>query len=195
MAKRKGRKANSLINGGMVVVLAFFAMTVWAGSRDRIEPFLIFAGSTLFALVLFASWKIWPRWAKWRRFRAMALDKVDSMPGHEFEHYVACLLQHQGFRAQVTRGSGDFGVDIVAAKGSVSFAVQCKRHNGNVSRSAVSDAVAGKQHYRCQEAMVITNRYFTDGAVRLAQSTHCHLIDRDRLSDWVDDYRQRKFGW
>ena len=111
------------------------------------------------------------KWVQVQRFRTLAMDDVDNMPGHEFEYYVAKLLEHQGYSTRVTAGSGDMGVDIIAQMGSVSYAVQCKRHRGGVSREAVSDAIAGKSYYRCGEAMVVTNSYYTHGAVELAHST------------------------
>src|SRR5437016_1663346 len=117
-----------------------------------------------------------------RSLRTLCIDEVDAMPGHVFEHYVARLLEHQGFKATVTKGSGDMGIDIVAHKDSTHYAVQCKRYNGNIPRNAVSDAVAGKQHYRCGEAMVVTNRFFTPGAKQLAKSTRCVLVDRETLA-------------
>ena len=60
-----------------------------------------------------------------------------------------------------------------------------KRQNSKVSRRAISDAVAGMQHYHCNKAMVITNNYFTPGAATLARSTGCALIDRGTLAAWI----------
>lgn len=124
-----------------------------------------------------------------RRTRAIQLADVDSMDGWEFEHYVARLLCDRGFTAEVTNGSNDFGVDVIASNGTQRFAIQVKRHAKNVSRRAVSDAVAGKQHYGCNAAAVVTNSYFTKGAVELAGSTSYQLIDRDELGEWILAYQ------
>ena len=41
----------------------------------------------------------------------------DRMDGHTFEHYCAGLLRRNGFHhVEVTRGSGDQGIDILAWK-------------------------------------------------------------------------------
>ena len=125
-----------------------------------------------------------------RQLRALRLDDVDNMPGITFEHYVARLLEHQGFKTTITKGSGDLGIDIIAHKSGSQYAVQCKRYKSNIPRNAVSDAVAGKQHYRCREAMVVTNRFFTPGAKQLAKSTRCILIDRDALAVWVQSFQR-----
>jgi len=89
----------------------------------------------------------------------------------------------------MTKASGDFGVDIVASNNNDRFAIQVKRYTTKVSRRAISDAVAGMYHYGCNKAVVITNHYFTPGAVKLAQSTNCILIDRDALTKWIIEYQ------
>ncbi|MEP0763965.1 MAG: restriction endonuclease [Chloroflexota bacterium] len=127
-----------------------------------------------------------------QRLRLLALEDVDYMPGHTFERYVARLLQSQGYKTIVTKGSGDFGVDIVAQRYAVRYAVQCKRQFDDISRRAVSDAVAGKYQYGCSEAIVVTNSYFTSGAVELANSTGCILVDRDTLAEWIAAFQQSR---
>ena len=124
-----------------------------------------------------------------RRFRALELADVDNMGPGEFEQYVGKLMERRGYKTKVIGKAGDMGVDVVAQNGAKKYAVQVKRYNQPVSRRAVSDAVAGKEHYGCNAAMVVTNNYFTKGAVELAQSTKCRLVDRDTLADWIADSR------
>ncbi len=177
-----------------ILSAVFVLILIWlvgALSQDLIGR-LVLAVCFVSVLAVFVFWKLWPRWIELRRFRALKLDDVDTMPGHEFEHYVARLLQHQGFRTTVTKGSGDFGVDVVAQKNGVGYAIQCKRCSDNIPRTAVSDAVGGKAHYKCTKGMVVTNRYFTEGAQELAQSTDCILVDRDHLARWVQDFQRQR---
>jgi restriction system protein len=122
--------------------------------------------------------------------KALQLADVDSMTGANFENYVALLLRHQGFKAQVTRASNDFGVDIVAEKNKLKYAVQVKRYSRSVSRRAVSDAAGGKSYYKCNAAMVVTNNFFTAGAKELASSAKCELVDRNQLAKWIIDYQR-----
>ena len=121
--------------------------------------------------------------------RSLNISEVDFMDGIEFEHYVCKLLINEGLKATVTRASNDYGVDIVAQDLNNKYAVQVKRYSSNVSRRAVSDAVAGKEIYECNKAMVITNSYYSKGALELAKSTSCELVDRDQLSEWIYRYQ------
>ena len=124
------------------------------------------------------------------RTRVLNLANTDRMTGAEFERYVARLLQHQGYQTKLTPPSGDFGVDIIATRGQDRIAIQCKRHRRDISRTAVSDAVAGLAHYRCNRAMVVTNAEFTDGAQQLGRSTDCILIGRSELARWIQDFQR-----
>lgn len=126
-----------------------------------------------------------------RRFRASELTDVDNMRPKEFEKFVGELMKRRGYATTVVGQAGDMGVDVVAQKGNRKYAVQVKRHSSRVSRRAVSDAVAGKRHYKCNAAMVVTNNYFTKGAEELARSTKCQLVDRDTLAAWIVDTRRK----
>ena len=59
-----------------------------------------------------------------RRSRVRDFDLLD---GHEFEYYCADLLRKRGFKeVEVTKGSGDYGIDILAERDGVTYAIQCK---------------------------------------------------------------------
>ena len=80
-----------------------------------------------------------------RRFRKYARTKErDDMDGFDFEYYCADLLVADGFiDVQVTRSSGDYGVDILAEKDGVTYAIQCKRYSGLVGVKAVQEKAGG----------------------------------------------------
>jgi len=124
-----------------------------------------------------------------KKYRGMKIANIDSMTGIEFEQYLKRVLTNQGYSVSTTSVSGDLGVDLVASGNNDKIAIQAKRYNNKVSRRAISDAVAGMYHYGCNKAMVITNNYFSPGAIELAQSTGCILIDRDILAQWVNSYQ------
>ena len=124
-----------------------------------------------------------------RKFKGIQIANVDSMTGIEFEQYLQRLLTNQGYDVGMTAASGDLGVDLIASRDGDKIAVQAKRYSTNVSRRAISDAVAGMYHYGCNKAMVITNSYFSPGAVILAEATECILIDRDTLAKWVNEFQ------
>ncbi len=114
---------------------------------------------------------------------------IDFMEGHDFEYWCANALRDIGFEdVEVTPGSGDQGVDILAAKDGLRYAIQCKRYTADLGNTPVQEVHSGKYFYRCHVAAVITNRYFTPGAKELAAATGVLLWDRD----WILRYLQTK---
>ena len=108
----------------------------------------------------------------------------DDMSGHEFEEYCAILLKNNGFvDVEVTSGSGDFGVDVLAAKDGVSYAIQCKRQSSNVGVKAVQEIFSGKEFYKRHIGVVFTNQHFTHSAKEKAERTGILLWDRDKLDE------------
>ena len=104
--------------------------------------------------------------------------EVDSMEGHEFEYWCAELLKKNGFtEVEVTKGSGDQGVDVLAVKDGIRYAIQCKCYSSNLGNGPVQEVHAGKALYHCQVGVVMTNQYFTAGAKELAEATGVLLWD------------------
>jgi HJR/Mrr/RecB family endonuclease len=127
--------------------------------------------------------------AEWeRRMRTVEMTDVDEMSGRDFEIYVARLLKNEGFKTKHLGGPRDFGADILAQREGVKYAVQVKRSSSNISRRAVSDAVAAKSHFKCKKALVVTNSFLSAPAKNFAKSTDCDVIDRYKLADLIDRY-------
>lgn len=119
--------------------------------------------------------------------RLTGLARIDKMEGHEFERFTADLLRKLGYeRVQVTQGSGDQGVDVIAVKDGKKYAIQCKRYSQKLGNKPVQEVFAGKTIYGCNVAVVLTNNYFTDGAKEAARATGVELWDRDMLRRMID---------
>lgn len=66
------------------------------------------------------------------------------MNGHKFEYKCARMLRRKGFHhVEVTKKSGDQGVDIIAYKHFSKYAVQCKYYSYPVGNKAVQEVYAG----------------------------------------------------
>lgn len=116
-----------------------------------------------------------------RRKRRRPSD-IDLMDGRDFEYYCAELLRQRGFQeVAVTKGSGDYGIDILAEKDGISYAIQCKCHAAPVGVKAVQEAYAGRDYYDCMVGAVLTNQYFTQPAVEAAKKLKILLWDRGYL--------------
>ena len=76
--------------------------------------------------------------------RSYSISDIDLMSGQEFEQFLAALFSKMGYRTEVTRGSGDQGVDVIASKDGTRIGIQAKCYSGSVGNSAIQEAVAGR---------------------------------------------------
>ena len=104
------------------------------------------------------------------------------MDGLSFEVFCSELLTINGFQnVFVTKASNDYGIDILAEKDDIKYAIQCKCYSSSIGNSAVQEANAGKEYYDCHVAVVMTNSTFTKNAIELAKKNKVILWDRDKL--------------
>lgn len=120
--------------------------------------------------------------------RRKKYNSLDEMEGHDFEYFCAELLKKRGFEeVEVTRGSRDYGVDILAEKDGVTYAIQCKCYAEPVGVKAVQEAYAGRDFYDCMVGVVLTNQYFTAPAVEVAGKLKILLWDRGYLDSMLEE--------
>ena len=123
-----------------------------------------------------------------KRKRYQKPKHFDLLEGHEFEYYCADLLQRKGFiEVEVTKGSGDYGVDILAEKEGVTYAIQCKCYTAPIGVKAIQEAYAGRDYYDRMVGAVLTNQYFTTPAVEAAKKLKILLWDRGYLESMLEE--------
>lgn len=113
------------------------------------------------------------------------IDDIDLMTGYEFENFIAELFSKTGYQTEVTKASGDQGIDVIVSKNGIKIGIQTKCYSGVVSNRAIQEAVAGKNFYRLDRAMVITNSSFTKSAQKLARANSIVLWDRNTLQEKI----------
>lgn len=155
-------------------------------------PLLLWGSRDLFAVIIcvwllflvFCSYKIHSLFRSRTAYRRgdWELRDLDDISGIDFEMLTCDILASNGFElAENTQASADFGVDVLAFRDGISFAIQCKRYHSDVGIEAVQQVYAGRAYYECHVAMVLTNQYFTPGAQKLADKIGVVLWDRDML--------------
>lgn len=108
----------------------------------------------------------------------------------EYEKYITNQLKEMGFNARTTKASGDQGADVIAKKDGVSFAIQCKMYTGSVGNKAVQEANAGRDFYKCDYGVVVSNAQFTKSAKQAANACNIILLNDaqlDKLLDYTAD--------
>ena len=115
-----------------------------------------------------------------RKSRLLASDwrSLRSVP---FEEFLAEVFVELGFVVEMTKTTGDQGVDLIVQKNGRRIAIQVKGYFDSVGNSAVQAAHTGMAYYRCSSCAVITNSRFTAAARDLAERVGCVLIDGEQI--------------
>ena len=114
---------------------------------------------------------------------AMNTQKYDSMTGEQFEEFCADILRGNGYQdVEVTPATGDHGIDILAKKDGVKYAIQCKRYSKPVGNKAVQEAYSGKDIYKADVAVVMSNMDFTNQAIQDAKKLNVQLWDKEKIN-------------
>lgn len=120
------------------------------------------------------------------------ITRVDIMEGYEFEELVKTVYFYLGYSAELTQRSRDYGADVLlTSEDGKKIVVQAKRYNKSVGAKSVQEIAGAKDHYRADEAWVVTNSHFTSAAETLARETDVRLIDRD---EFIEDFAKAKAG-
>jgi HJR/Mrr/RecB family endonuclease len=106
---------------------------------------------------------------------------VDAMSGRQFERWLAGFFERLGFQVESTPYSGDYGADLILTWNGVRIAVQAKSGHQNVGVVAVQQVFTASAYYGCEQALVVTNQYFTEQALILAEKLGVRLRHRGDL--------------
>ena len=121
--------------------------------------------------------------------QALASDATD------FEHQVAEVIRSMGLTADVTGGSADGGVDIMAYDDSPitggKYVVQCKRyeHPKKVGVGEVRELYGVVQAEGANKGILITSSSFTSHALAFSEGKPLELIDGTELGLLLESAR------
>jgi len=88
----------------------------------------------------------------------------------------------------MTKGSGDFGADIIIeTKNQSKIIVQCKRFKNKVNLKAVQEVIGAVGHFNADVGIVITNNTFLNSAKKLAESNDIELWDGSKLKLFLEN--------
>ncbi len=124
------------------------------------------------------------------------LKKLKSaISSQRFEEFCAHLMEAMGYRARVTKYSGDGGVDVIAHRDELGFEpplikVQCKQINSTVGRPDIQKLDGAVQHG--EFGLFITlGAYSSDARTYEQMKPNLRLIDGPELVDLVVKHYQK----
>jgi len=115
--------------------------------------------------------------------RLSAPEHLARLTPAAFEQACAALFEAMGYRATLTAGPGDEGVDILLRRDGREYIVQCKHYPGRTVGSAeVRNLLGAQQDFGAAGAYLLTSGSFTSKARELAaRNPHVYLWDGRRI--------------
>lgn len=110
-------------------------------------------------------------------------NQVDLLTGQQFEYFLSALFYKMGYKNKVTKGSYDFGADLIVSDGKTKIVIQAK-----VGIKAVQEVFSAMHYYDADKAYVFTNNYFTKSASILAHKLNIQLCDREQMERLKNKY-------
>lgn len=112
--------------------------------------------------------------------------------GFDFERQVHVLLKNMGFEAEITRASGDGGIDIIAhSKEHIrggKYVIQCKDWSKPVGEPPVRDLYGVVTAENANKGILITTSTFTAPALKFAEGKTLELIDGTKFNQLLAKY-------
>ena len=106
------------------------------------------------------------------------IRQAHKKEGIAYEREIENMLIESGYNAKVTKGVGDFGVDIIITNEDGSLtAVQCKMQEAPAGVDAIQEVYAGGRFYDCTKFAVICEQGFSNPAIIMARKLGVYLCD------------------
>lgn len=152
-------------------LIAFLYLAIVSGvsqSSEEIAEFLVLAG-----LIYFCYW--------WNGKFNYADTRINSsnwkeqawwwtLDGWQFEQEVARVFRSNGYKATVTKGSGDGGVDIILKKENYKAVVQCKLHHNPLSPEPVRALWGIKDDWGADEVIMVASSGLTSASAEFVRN-------------------------
>lgn len=118
--------------------------------------------------------------------------KLLDLTPREFEHFCADYLKTEFGckKVEVTKASGDGGVDIIGWKYNLKYVVECKRYKGCVGRPVVQK-IHSVAITSGAIGIIMTTGYYSKQAISYAQEGKVILIEKEDLARFLKNQKKK----
>jgi hypothetical protein len=104
-----------------------------------------------------------------------------SLRGIKLEKAIAELYEKMGYSVQMTKASGDEGIDLILSKQYETIVVQCKGHEKPIGVGIVRELYGSMMHFGANKAILVCPSGFTKGVLQFATDKTISLISANDL--------------
>lgn len=109
------------------------------------------------------------------------IDFWRSLNGWQFEHEVAKVFQKRGFTVNVTKGSGDRGIDLEISNNNKRIIVQCKSHGKKIGPLTIRDLYGTLIDSGADIAILVSFSGFSSGVYNFIGNKPIKLMTIDDI--------------
>ncbi len=99
-----------------------------------------------------------------------------TLDGWQFEQEVAKVFRLHGYKANVTKGSGDGGVDIILKKDGKTLIVQCKHYQNPLGPEAVRALWGCKDDFKANKVIMVASSGLTQASNEFVNNKSEYLV-------------------
>lgn len=99
-----------------------------------------------------------------------------TLDGWQFEQEVARVFRLHGYKANVTKGSGDGGVDIILKKDGKTLIVQCKHYQNPLGPEAVRALWGCKDDFKAEKVIMVASSGLTQASREFVNNKPEYLV-------------------
>lgn len=181
---KRGLWKECILSVGIFCILNYTLYQLW---MQNTLPFKVFGWSCLISFTAFCVyWGGLFNNSPYGQFSKVSIKQNSdnwseqawwwSLDGYQFEQEVAKLFILQGYRATVTKGSGDGGVDIILKKDGYKAIVQCKHHQSPLSPEPVRALWGLKDDYNADEVIMVASSGLTSASADFVQNKPAYKV-------------------
>lgn len=107
------------------------------------------------------------------------------MNPRQFEELVCEYYRNQGYKAETTPYSNDYGIDVFATKGKEKLAIQAKMYGNStrkINRQMVMELHGAKDYFDCTKAIIATDGILLSDAIEVAKKLKIEILFIDSLT-------------
>lgn len=121
------------------------------------------------------------------------IKNIDRLDIESFEKYLALIFKQKGFSLRKEKEISKFAVDfVVKSKNKQILIHTLRKRTGRFGVQDVRDAAAAGKVAGCDDAMVVTNGFFTKDAIVLATKINIEFWDQKRLIEELASIKPEK---
>lgn len=127
-----------------------------------------------------------------RAYEKSQKDWWFRLSGRRFEQEFEQLLHNRGYKTDLTKATGDGGVDVRARKDGKKILIECKAWKDKVGVGIIRQLNGVRE--LDEDAWVVGLGGFTKGAIEFAKEKSIQLYEYKDIARWVEELQSEKFA-